>query len=56
MVNLDCQLDGIYNHHGNNALSGIVCTRLTERKRPTVYVGGTMPSLGAWAEVSDCGP
>lgn len=54
MVNLNCQLDGIQNHHGNNVLSGIVYTRLTERKRPTVHVGGTMPSAGA--EVSDCGP
>ena len=38
MVDLDCQLDGIYNHHGNRSMQGIHI-RFIQVRRPTLTMG-----------------
>lgn len=60
---INCQLDGTYYHHGITSLSGLIYTRLTGVKRPSLHVSDTIP--GAWARyresahcflLPECGP
>lgn len=56
MVNLHCQLNWTYNHHGNTPLDVSVRMSPERKERPTLNVGFTIPwaSAPCWMKRSNC--